>query len=190
MKNETVKRIIAPAFYSAAGIVALLLMLIGFGKVAAGISLGYSVYDIISFGESSLEKMLTVVLAPFGKQVGAPFLLTLLSIGFILFLATSALLVFVGFFSAISALGKAPSKIFKLDITGIASFLLRAQVVLLVICDLIFVISAFLNLYTAPGGAFVGLKPAAGFYVMTVAFAAIFVVHEIFVRKNPSGLKQ
>ncbi len=189
MKNETVKKLAAPAFYFFAGVSALLLMLVEYGRIAAGIPVGYSVYDIISFGEGSLEKILTAVLFPFGKQVGAPFLLTLLSIAFILFFAVSALLVISGIYSALCAFGKAPMKIRKLDVSCVSSFLMRTQVILLVVCDLLFVICAFLNLYTAPNGAFIGLKPDAGFYVITVAFAVIFVVHELFIKKNPNGIK-
>ena len=200
MKKENLKKLLTPSFYLLVGAVGLLLMLLNYAVVnykvvspslysfISGSSaefIGFSAYDAISFGDGSIKSILAMVFLPFSKEVGAPFLLTALSIAFIAFAAVCALLVIVGVIGIVSALFNLdPFAKLKLNALDIGTVLTRVQVVLLVACDLLFVFGAFFNLYSLVDGSFVGLKPAAGFYVLTGIFALAFVVHELYVRKS------
>ena len=200
MKKETVKKLLAPSFYLIVGAVGILLMLLNYAEVNYGVvlpmlsstglvdfsgAIGYSAFDAISFGDGSIKTVLELCFLPYAKDVAAPFLLSALAVMLILFAVICAALVIVGIIALVSAFTKFDlfSKT-KLDAVDIAAILTRIQVVLLVVCDLLFVFCAFLNLYSIEGNSFVGLKPAVGFYVLTAAFAVAFVIHELYVKKN------
>ena len=200
MKKETFKKFVAPSFYILVGAIGLLLMLLNYAEVNYGVvlpnlsstgltdgtgAIGYTAFEAISFGSGSIKAVLELCFLPYAKDVAAPLLLSVLSVMFIIFAAVCAVLVIVGILGLVSGLsGFDPLSKIKLSTLDIASVLARVQVVILVLCDLLFVFNAFMNLYSISGNAFVGLKPAVGFYVLTAAFAIAFVLHELYIKKS------
>lgn len=185
MENDTLKKLLSPIFYLLSGLAGLLTMLISFAKVAGFASAKYSAYELIDFSNGSAESVLELALFPFAKQVSAPFIFTVIAIAFIVFTVLFALTVIVGALMllrdvmGLDLLGK-----IRLNAAKVGSLLLRVEVVLLIAVDLMFILCAFLNLYTLEGTMIVGLQPDAGFYVMTGVFALIFILHELYIVKS------